>query len=56
VGRPRSRRLDEVNTDARRKGIRTWWRKSFRERRMEKDPDGSHDCLSCRAEDYDMPL
>jgi hypothetical protein len=29
VGRPRSRRLDEVNTDARRKGIRTWWRKAL---------------------------
>jgi hypothetical protein len=29
VGRPRSRWLDEVNTDAWRMGIRMWWRKAL---------------------------
>jgi hypothetical protein len=29
VRRPRSRWLDEVNTDARRMGITMWWRKAL---------------------------
>jgi hypothetical protein len=29
VGSPRSRCLDEVNTDARRMGVRMWWRKDL---------------------------
>jgi hypothetical protein len=29
VGRSRSRGLDEVDTDAKRMGIRIWWRKAL---------------------------
>jgi hypothetical protein len=50
VGRPRSRWLNEINTDARRMGIRLWWRKAsdreeWRKLLMEAKT------LSCRAED-----
>jgi hypothetical protein len=52
VGRPRSRWLDEVNTDARRMGIRMWRRRAsdieeWRKLLMEVNT------VSCRDEDDD---
>jgi hypothetical protein len=42
VGRPRSRWLDEANTDVRRMRIRMRWRRALG-RRMEEAPDGIQD-------------
>jgi CRISPR/Cas system CSM-associated protein Csm3 (group 7 of RAMP superfamily) len=51
VGRSGSRGLGEVDTDAKRMGIRMWWRKALDRKYWRKVLMKLRLCLSCRAGD-----